>query len=257
MSAVVSGRVWLLPVGFNPGAYKAVVTYPGIWRAYANSVFYTAAGAGVSVVLTILAAYPLSRPDFRARNFYMVVFTFTMLFNGGLIPFYMLVRNIGMLNTRWAMLLPSALSIWNVIITRTYYQQTISKSLLEAAQLDGCRDTRFVVSVVVPLSGAITAVNLLFYGVFKWNAYFDAFLFLTDAKLMPLQILLRKILIQNSFDESQMITGSEIMSEQGRQAYRELIKYALIIFASAPVFLVYPFVQKYFVRGVMIGSLKG
>ena len=155
------------------------------------------------------------------------------------------------------MLLPSALTIWNVIITRTYYQQTISKSLLEAAQLDGCRDIRFVVSVVVPLSGAITAVNLLFYGVLKWNAYFDAFIFLTNTKLIPLQILLRKILIQNTFDESLTSSGAEVFSEQGRQAYRELIKYALIIFASLPVFLIYPFVQKFFVKGVMIGSLKG
>ena len=258
VSAVISGRVWLLPVGLNVGAYEAVVNYPGIWRAYANSVFYTAGGAGISLVLTILAAYPLSRADFKARNFYMFVFTFTMLFNGGLIPFYMVVRNLKMINTRWAMFLPYALSVWNVIITRTYYQQTISKSLLEAAQIDGCKDFRFVVSVVVPLSGAITAVNLLFYGVFKWNSYFDAFLLLSDVRLMPLQIFLRRILIANTFDESVTTSNAAaFMSEQGRQAFRELIKYALIIFASLPVFLIYPFVQRYFVKGVMIGSLKG
>lgn len=259
VEAVISGKVWLYPVGLNFAAYQAIFEYPGLWTSYGNTFIYTFGGIAVSVAITILAAYPLSRKTFSARNFYMFLFAFTMIFYGGLIPFYMQVRNLGLLNSRWSMILPTAMSIWNVIITRTYYQQTISEELHEAAQLDGCSDFKFLLLIVIPLSGAITAVNALFYGVAKWNSYFDALLFLTDRAKMPMQILLRRILISNTFDGNidSGNQGSAVMSEQGRQAYRQLIKYALIIFSSLPILSLYPFLQKYFVRGIMIGSLKG
>lgn len=255
--AVTSGKVWLLPMEPSIAGYKAVFAYKDIWTGYANSLFYAFFGTTLNVVLTIAAAYPLSRKDFKARNAIMVLFTFTMFFNGGLIPTYLLVDKLGMIDTRAAMILPSALSVWNVIITRTFFQANISNELLEAAKLDGCSDIRFITRIVVPLSGAIIAVITLFYAVGHWNSFFSAFIFLKDNKLMPLQIKLRTILILNQVDPS-MMTGNVNIDEMDRRAnLRELLKYSLIIVASFPVLCVYPFVQKYFVKGIMIGSIKG
>lgn len=255
--AVTSGRVWLLPVEPSLEGYKAVFAYKDIWIGYANTFYYVFFGTALNVVLTILAAYPLSRKDFRARNLVMFLFTFTMFFNGGLIPTYLLIDKLGMINTRMAMILPSALSIWNVIITRTFFQSNISKELLEAAKLDGCSDVKFVLKIVIPLSGAIIAVMTLFYAVGHWNSFFSAFIYLKDNKLMPLQIKLRTILILNQFDPS-MLTGSVNVEEMNKRAnLRELLKYSLIIVSSLPVLCIYPFVQKYFVKGIMIGSIKG
>ena len=201
-----------------------------------------------------MAAYPLSRRDLVGRNLFMFLITFTMIFSGGLIPTYLLVRELGMINTRWVMMIPNAIAAWNVIITRTYYQTTISDELLEAAQLDGCSDARFIWQIVVPLSGAITAVNTLFYAVGHWNAFFNAFIYLNDDRLFPLQIVLREILIANDIDLE--LTG-DVIDDEARQGLRELLKFSLIVVASVPVLMMYPFVQKYFVRGVMIGSIKG
>ncbi len=255
-SAVMGGRVWLLPVDPTLDAYRAVFRHPFIMMSYANTIFYTVAGTSVNVVLTLLAAYPLSRPDFRMRNIFMFVFAFTMFFSGGLIPTYLLVRSLGLLDTRWAMILPTGLSVWNVIITRTYLQATISRELLEASKLDGCSDFRFVLAVVLPLSGAIVAVIMLFYAVGHWNAFFNAFLFLYNRRLFPLQLILREILILGEIDVS-MVSATTIEEMIRRDSIRELLKYAVIIVASAPVLAMYPFVQKYFVKGVMIGAIKG
>ena len=251
--ATVGGQVWLLPVNPTLRAYEAIFEYRKVWIGYGNSLFYATVGTAINIVLTVMAAYPLSRPDFRARHIYMALLVFTMLFNGGIIPNYLLVRDLGILNTRWAMLLPQGLLVWNVIITRTYYQTTISSGLLEAARIDGCSDLRFVWSIVVPLSGAITAVNALFYAVFHWNTFFDAFIYLNKEELYPLQIFLRAILIINTI-EADLIDPKELEALEGM---RDLLQFALIIVASLPVLIAYPFVQKYFVRGVMIGSLKG
>lgn len=251
--ATVGGQVWLLPVRPTLRAYEAIFEYRKVWIGYGNSLFYASAGTAINIVLTIIAAYPLSRPDFKARHLYMALFVFTMLFNGGIIPNYLLVRDLGILNTRWAMLLPQALLVWNVIITRTYYQTTISSGLLEAARIDGCSDLRFVWSVVVPLSGAITAVNALFYAVFHWNTFFFPFIYLNKEELYPLPIFLRAILLINTI-EADLIDPREMEALEGM---RDLLQFALIIVASLPVLAAYPFVQKYFVRGVMIGSLKG
>jgi multiple sugar transport system permease protein/putative aldouronate transport system permease protein len=252
--AVVGGRVWLWPVEFSLLGYQTIFEYRAVWNAYANTVFYTVFGTAINVVLTIMAAYPLSRRDLQGRNLFMFMITFTMIFSGGLIPTYLLIRSLGMLNTRWVMMIPNAIAAWNIIITRTYYQSTIPDELHEAAQLDGCSDVRFLMSVVVPLSGAITAVNALFYAVAHWNAFFNAFIYLSRKELYPLQIILREILIQNEVDND---VFTDVAEQEAREGLRELIKFSLIIVASVPVLCIYPFVQKYFVRGVMIGSIKG
>ena len=252
--AVVGGRVWLWPVEFSLLGYQTIFEYRAVWNGYANTVFYTVFGTAINVVLTIMAGYPLSRRDLQGRNLFMFMITFTMIFSGGLIPTYLLIRSLGMLNTRWVMMIPNAIAAWNIIITRTYYQSTIPDELHEAAQLDGCSDVRFLMSVVVPLSGAITAVNALFYAVAHWNAFFNAFIYLSRKELYPLQIILREILIQNDVDND---VFTDVAEQEAREGLRELLKFSLIIVASVPVLCIYPFVQKYFVRGVMIGSIKG
>jgi multiple sugar transport system permease protein/putative aldouronate transport system permease protein len=176
------------------------------------------------------------------------------MFSGGIIPTFLVVRSLGILNTRWAMILPNAVVAWNVIITRTYFQTAIPDELLEAAQLDGCGNLRFILSVVIPLSGPIVAVITLFYAVMHWNAFFTALIYLRDSKLYPLQLILRSILLANQVDYSMVVN---LEQEEARQQVAELLKFALIVVASVPVLAVYPFVQKYFVRGVLIGALKG
>ncbi|WP_169082446.1 carbohydrate ABC transporter permease [Paenibacillus sp. PL91] len=252
--SVISGDVFLWPVHFSLEGYQAVFKDSRVLTGYGNTVFYTIVGTILNVILTILAAYPLSRRTMVGRNIIMYLFAFTMLFNGGLIPNYLLIKDLGMIDTRWAMILPGALSVWNVIIARTFYQSTISQELFEAASMDGCSHLRFMWSVVLPLSKAITAVMVLFYGVFHWNAYFNAFIYLKSDELYPLQIVLRDILIQNQIDPAS-ITDTEDMTR--KQGLADLLKYSIIIVASLPIWLVYPFVQKYFVKGVMIGSIKG
>ena len=254
-AAVTSGKVWLWPVEPSLIAYERVYNYPTIWRGYANTIFYTVFGTAISVALTLLAAYPVSRRRFRGRNIYMFLFVFTMIFDGGIIPTYLVVRDAGMINTRWAMLIPTAVAAWNVIITRTFFQVNVPDELLEAAQIDGSSDMQFFWHVVLPISGAIVAVNTLFYAVYKWNSFFEAFLYLNNQRLVPLQIVLRNILVVNSMDASLFAISAG--SDAAQAQLRELIKFAVIVVASVPVLMLYPFVQKYFVRGVLIGSLKG
>ena len=253
VEATRTGRVRLVPIQPSLEAYRVLFQYKKVWIGYGNSAFYAIFGTLINVTLTILAGYPLSRRDFKARHVYMGLFVFTMLFSGGLIPNYLLVRNLGMLNTRWAMLLPTGMAVWNVIITRTFFQSTIPTELLEAARMDGCTDIRFLFQVVIPLSGAIIAVNSLFYAVFHWNAFFHAFIYLSNERLLPLQVFLRDILILNTID-SEVMDTKEFAEREG---LRDLLQYALIVVASVPVLAIYPFVQKHFVKGVMIGSLKG
>ena len=252
--SVISGKMWLWPVDITFDGYRAVFRNSRIVTGFQNLLFYTVAGTLISVTLTILAAYPLSRKDLAGRNVIMFLFVFTLLFGGGLIPTYLVVREVGMLNTRWALIIPAALSVYNMIITRTFFQSTIPDELLEAAQLDGCSDFRFVKDVVIPLSGPIIAVNALFYAVGQWNQYFNALIYLTKPDLFPLQLILREILVQNQVDFSQISDVNQLMA---RQQLQDLLKYSLIVVASAPVLIIYPFVQKHFVRGVLIGSLKG
>ncbi|MFH5182149.1 carbohydrate ABC transporter permease [Paenibacillus sp. TAB 01] len=253
-NAVVSGRVWLWPVEPGLKGYAAVFEYKAIWTGFGNSLFYTVAGTLLNVVLTIIAAYPLSRRDFIGRQWIMFVFVFTIMFSGGIIPNYLLVKSLGLLDTRWALILPSALSVFNVIITRTYFQTNIPQEMLEAAQVDGCSDWKFLCKIVLPLSGPIVAVLMLFYAVGHWNSYFNALLYLKDRSLYPLQLVLRSILIQNQIDPSMVTSEEDLVARQG---LADLLKYSLIVVATAPMLVIYPFVQKHFVKGVMIGSIKG
>lgn len=253
-SAVISGKVWLWPVEPTLAGYRAVFQHHLIGTGFRNSLYYTVLGTAINVVLTIMAAYPLARRDFAGKNFIMFLFVFTTMFSGGLIPTYMLVKDLGMLNTTWSMVIPGALVVWNVIITRTYFQTTIPDEMLEAAQLDGCDDLRFVWKVVVPLSGPIIAVITLFYSMGHWNQFFNALIYLKSQRLFPLQLVLQEVLTQNEVDLS-MIGDIENVAQ--RQGLRDLLKYSLIVVASVPLLILYPFIQKYLVKGIMIGSLKG
>jgi multiple sugar transport system permease protein/putative aldouronate transport system permease protein len=251
--AIITGRVFFWPVNFSFEGYRAVFRSSQVWTGYSNSLYYTTFGTLINVVVTVMAAYPLSRKDLIGRNKIMLLFTFTMFFSGGMIPTFLLVRGIGILNTRWAMLLPGAISVWNMILTRTYFQNSIPNELLESAQLDGCRNTQFIWHIVLPLSKAIIAVISLYYAIGHWNAFFSALIYLNNFRLYPLQIILRNILVQNQIDNS-MINVEEMMEKEQLAA---LLKYSLIIVASLPMMVAYPFAQKYFVKGVMIGSIKG
>ena len=255
---VIHGGVWLWPVDIDFTAYKFVLEQPRVWSGYANTVFYTVVGTMVNLVVTITCAYPLARKNLRGRGTIMFIFSFTMLFSGGMIPNYILVRELGMIDTRWAMILPGAMSVYNMIVCRTFIQTNIPDEMLEAAQIDGCSDLQFLFRMVLPLSKSIIAVLTLWYGVSHWNAYFNAFMYLNSEELYPLQIFLKEILVQSKRIgqlEDEMLTFSE------REHYSEYLyvtlKYCIIMVSTAPLFCVYPFVQKHFQKGVMIGSVKG
>lgn len=252
--AVISGEVVLWPVDVTLKGYRAVFKNPKIITGFANSLFYMVAGTTVNLIMTMLCAYPLSRKEFTARNKIAALFVFTMYFSGGLVPTYMVVSKLGLINTRWAMIIPSAMSTYNMIIARTYMVNSIPDELYEAAQLDGCSPFKYLLKVIVPLSKPILAVLALYYGIAKWNNYFDAMLYLNDAKLQPITVVLREILIQNQIDPTMLTDASALAKLQGMT---ELLKYSVIVVASVPVLAIYPFVQKYFVKGVTIGAVKG
>jgi multiple sugar transport system permease protein/putative aldouronate transport system permease protein len=251
---VQSGEVWLWPVGLSLESFRSIFDYDGIVRGFGNSVVYAIGGALLATALTLLAAYPLSRRDLPGKGLILGLFLFTMMFNGGLIPNYLVVDRTGLLDTRWAMILPTAMAVWNVIITRTYFQTTIPEELHESARVDGCSDIGFFWRVVLPLSKPIIAVNLLFYAVAQWNSWFNALIYLTSEHLFPLQLVLRQILVQSNVDPSQVRDVAELLRMKELQ---EQLKFSLIVIATIPPLLVYPFVQKHFVKGAMVGSLKG
>ncbi|MCI6005322.1 MAG: carbohydrate ABC transporter permease [Blautia sp.] len=252
--AVISGKVVLWPVDVTLRGYQAVFKNPKIITGFLNSFFYMFAGTAINLVMTMLCAYPLSRKEFTARNKVAAMFVFTMYFSGGLVPSYMVVSKLGLINTRWAMLIPSAMSTYNMIIARTYMVNSIPDELYEAAQLDGCSPFKYLLKVITPLSKPIIAVLALYYGIAKWNSYFDAMLYLNDSSQWPLTMVLREILIQNQIDPTMLTDASAIAKLQGMT---ELLKYSVIVVASVPVLAIYPFVQKYFVKGVTIGAVKG
>lgn len=263
-NAVASGAVTFWPrVRQEGGGYKLGLSLDGfiavfknnkILRGYANTILYTVTGTLINMVLTVLAAYPLSRSDMPGRNTVMMLFTFTMIFSGGMIPNYLLLQQLHMLNTRWALLIPGAINVYNLVICRTFFVNSIPSELLEAAQIDGCSDFRFFLTMALPLSKAVLAVLTLYYVVGHWNAYFNAFLYITNEKLYPLQIVLKDILISNTVSP-EMLEGAEAGSVDINLVH--VLKYACIIVACLPIWCIYPFVQKYFVAGVMIGSVKG
>ena len=252
--AVISGRVWLLPVEPTIVGYTGVFKNSSVLTGYANSFYYMIVGTVVNVVITMMAAFPLARRDLRGRKFFIMFFMFTMMFSGGLIPTYLLLRDMHMIDTRMAMILPGALAVWNMTIARTYIRTSIPLELFESAEMDGSGDIRMFLQIAIPLCTPIIAVITLFYAVEHWNSFFNALIYLKRAALFPLQIILRNILILNTTDYS-MLTDAGEMAE--RYALAELLKYSLIVVASLPVLMIYPFVQKYFVKGIMIGSVKG
>jgi len=251
--AVYQGRVWLLPKGFTIEGYQRVFRDSSIWIGYSNSLIYTVLGTFISVTLTLTSAYALSRKDLAGRNAITLFMAFTMFFSGGIIPTYLIVKGLKLLNTVWALVLPSAVSMSNIIITRTFFTQNIPDELLEAAQIDGCGNTKFFLKIVLPLSKAIIAVISLYYSVGIWNDYFQALLYLDSRKMYPLQLILREILVQSQLSE--MVT--DLIEADKLQRIAEIIKYALIIVAAVPLLILYPFLQRYFIKGVMIGSIKG
>ena len=253
-SAVLTGKVWLFPVEPSLISYATVFRNKQILSGYGNSVIYTVFGTAISVMLTLMAAFPTSRKSFYGRKVIMGIFLFTMLFSAGLVPTYLWIKTVNMLDTRWAMILPNALSIWLVIIAKSFIEQNIPAELYEAAEIDGCHDLHVFVRVVIPLSGPIIAVVALNYAVGIWNSYYDALIYLTDSSKFPLQIILRNILILNKFD---VTTVSDYEAISRKQGLADAIKYALIVVSSAPLLMIYPFIQKYFIKGIMVGSIKG
>jgi len=253
-ASVNAGKVWLLPVHPSLFNYRMVLQYPSVYIGYRNTIFYTFTGTLINVIFTLLCAYPLSRKDLFGRGFFTFLFTFTMIFSGGMIPSYILMRNLKLLNTVWSMVLPGAIGVTNMIVVRTFFQTSVPGELLEASRLDGCTDTQYFFKVLIPLSHSVIAVITLFYAVGHWNAYFNAFLYLSNRNLYPLQLFLRQILVQNQFS-ADVLTDPE-MAEQ-LLGIQEVLKYAIIVVSTVPLMCFYPFAQKHFVKGVMIGSLKG
>lgn len=253
-AAVNAGRVWLWPVEFSLKGYETVLQYRSVWIGYKNTIFYTICGTLINVVVTMLCAYPLSRRELGGRTFFTFLFSFTMLFGGGLIPTYILIRDLKMINTVWAMLIPGAMSVHNMIIARVFMESSIPGDLLEASKLDGASDAQYFFRVVLPLSKAVVAVIALYYAVGHWNSFFNAFIYLNDKKRYPLQLFLREILVQNNIDSSDITDPEMVAQIQGLAAQ---LKYPVIVISTLPMICLYPFVQKHFNKGVMVGSLKG
>jgi multiple sugar transport system permease protein/putative aldouronate transport system permease protein len=252
--AVMSGKVVLFPVGFNLTGYETVMNTTTVWIGFRNSIFYTVVATCLNIVMTMTTAYCLSRSDVPGRNGIMLLFTFTMFFSGGMIPTYMLIMGLGMLNTPLAIIIPGAIGVYNMIIARTFISSSIPGELLDAAKIDGCSDIGYYIKIVLPLSKAIIAVLVLFYGVQHWNAYFGPMIYLHNKNLYPLTLYLREILMASQIDPS-TVADPELQLHLAETA--AVIKYSLIIVTIIPVILMYPFVQKYFIKGVMIGSIKG
>ena len=258
--AVLRGEVKFWFKGFNIDAYRFVFNYKQIWSGYMNTIIYTAVGTVYALLITIPCAYAMSRKNIKGKSIIMIYFVFTMYFSGGLIPSYLLVRSLGMLDSRQALIIPAGMSVYNMIIARTFYQSSIPNELYEAAKIDGANEFRTFFQIALPLSGAIIAVIALYVAVGHWNSYFAALIYITDRSLYPLQLVLRGILIMNQNIDIQDVVNlspEEAAELMRRKILAESMKYSLIIIASLPVLAAYPFVQKYFVKGIMIGALKG
>ena len=257
-TALIAGRVVLLPVEFSLLGYQTVFKSQQVITGYINSILYTVTGTAINVVLTMAAAYPLSRKEFPARGIITLIFSFTMFFSGGMIPSYLLVKQLGLVDTIWALVLPGAVSVWLVVIARTFISTSIPEELFEAATLDGCDYVQFFFRVLVRLSAPIIAVLVLNYSTGHWNSYFNAMIYINNPDKFPLQLVLRNILVQNVVDSAAI--GKMNMSVKDmmtRQYLSELLKYSLIVISCLPLLALYPFIQKYFIKGVMVGSIKG
>lgn len=260
-AAVSSGRVLLWPVaggklGISTVGYQIVFAYRAVWTGFANTFFYTFVGTAWNLFMTTLAAYPLSRKNFQGRGIYMTLFMITMFFGGGIIPHYLLLSDLGLINSRWSLVIPGAINVHNMIIMMTFFRNSIPGELQEAAMLDGCSDIRYLLQIVLPLSKAVFSVLLLYYAVGRWNAYYGALLYLRDPDKFPLQLVLRSILMANQSTDLTQVEGSA--KEAAATAnVGDIMRYALIVVSTTPVLVIYPWIQKYFEKGVMIGSVKG
>ena len=252
--AVTNGLVFLWPVDFSIEGYVTVFQKPDVLIGYRNTIIYTVVGTMLNLVLTMIAAYPLSRKDLPGGKFLTLIFTFTMIFNGGMIPTYMLVKGMGLMNSPLSMIVLGGISAYNLIIARTFIQNSIPGELLEAARIDGCSDFRYFGQIILPLSKSVIAVLTLYYAITHWNAYFNAFLYLNNENYWPLQLFLREILLETQIDASQILDPE---LQEAKQGMANLLKYSLIVVSTIPVMILYPFIQKHFVSGVMIGSVKG
>lgn len=255
-SAVSNGQVWLYPKGFYLEGYKRIFEYGALWRGYLNTILYTASGTALSLVVTISGAYVMSRRECMLNGPLMVFFTIPMFFSGGLIPTYLLINSLGLLNNPLVLILPGCFGIYNMIIARTFFQSSIAGELRDAAFIDGCSEGGFFLRIALPLSKAIISVIGLYVAVAIWNDYFSALIYITDRKYNPLQLILREILISNSFD-TRAGGGGITNSAIEQQRLRDLVKYCVMVVSTLPVICIYPFIQKYFEKGVMIGSIKG
>jgi len=258
-SAVVNGNVLVWVNGFTLDSYRSIIKYQQLWVGYRNTFLYTTFGTLGNLVVLLPCAYALSKRYLRGRGLLMVYFIIPSYFGGGMIPFYMLIRNLGLVNNPLVLILPMGVSFFYLVVTRTFFTSSDYETLAEAARIDGANEFRIFFSIILPLSGAIIAVMALYNAVAHWNSFFSALIFINDSKFYPLQLILRQILLLNqsvSFDTRIMTT--EMIKDNLRRAYlAETLKYSLIIIASLPLLIAYPFVQKYFVKGVMIGSVKG
>ncbi|MDQ0231203.1 carbohydrate ABC transporter permease [Metabacillus malikii] len=252
---VSTGKVLLFPKGFSLFGYQEIFQDARIWNGYKNTMIYSLLGTFVNLLLTLPAAYVLSRQEFRARRVLMFFFVFTMFFNGGLIPTYLLMKDLQLIDTMWVFIIPFSVNVFNLIITRTFFESNIPKEMYEAASIDGCSHFTFFLKIVLPLSKAVVSVIGLYYLVWHWNDFFTGLIYVRDYSIQPLQIVLRDILISNQvFAEG---AGSGGSAGGYAQRYADQIKYGVIIVSTLPILIVYPFIQKYFEKGVMIGSVKG
>lgn len=255
---VARGDIVWVPRGLNLDGYREVLKEKAVLRGFVNSLVYTFAGVCINLSVTIPTGYALSRKDFFARKPITIFYIITMFVSGGMIPIYMVVKATGLMDTMWALILPGCITVYNMVVCRTFFSTTIPDELLEAAKLDGCTNTRFFVSIVLPLSSAVIAIMVLYYGVGHWNSYRSALLYITTREKWPLQMELRNILVLNSMRQTNTIMSEQELAEKERlQALVDMMKFSLIIFSSLPMMILYPFIQKHFVKGVMIGSVKG
>lgn len=252
--AVARGEVLLIPKGINLSAYEKLLGDTRIWIGYRNSLFYTFVGTILSLICTLPAGYALSRPKLFLRRPLSLFFVFTMYFSGGTVPSYIVLRNLGMINTIWAILLPNVVTVFNLIIVRSFFEGSIPEALYEAAFIDGCSHFRFFASVVIPLSPAIIAVMALYYGLAIWNAYFEPMIYVSNEKIQTLQVIMKSVTATPDYSTAENISP-EILVELIRT--KALVKYAIVVVASVPMLLLYPFVQRFFIQGVMVGAVKG
>ncbi|MCL2833883.1 MAG: carbohydrate ABC transporter permease [Treponema sp.] len=255
-SEVSRGMVGIIPKGFNVDSYRAVFQYKYIWEGYRNTLLYTTAGTSINLAFTMAGAYPLSRKQFYGRGVFTFIIAVTMFFSGGLIPTYLVMKSYKLLNTFWVMVIPGAINTWNMIIMRTFFQN-IPNELEEAAVIDGCSDIGVLFRVILPLSTASIMTIGMFYAVGHWNSWFNAFIYLRDQSRYPIQLWLRLIVLQNQINDITLIASQGAVDQSAERLVSDTIKYAVIIVAAAPILCVYPFIQKYFVKGTMIGSVKG